>query len=1169
MRINHRLKSFRKRRDHRPASRFRKAECRRLRQLEVLEIRTLLSNAALDDLWQSVDEIPASRGGAESYLRTDEFEAFTINVGDLWSAVAEAPLEFTAAAANPIEIPLPTPDGSLALFNIVESPIMAPELAAKYPEIRTYSGTGIDDPTATLRFDITPAGFHAQVLSPNGAYYVDPYYHLEDSLYASYFAAAALDAPEFHEHGIHVEPPSDEKSQSPADESAEGRPGDESGNEPGGESGSEEGKPGPSPQSRSGTELRTYRTAIAADGEYTAFHGGTVALGQAAIVTAINRVTGIYETELSIRLSLVANNDLLVYTDAGTDPYSNTNPSALLTENQTNVDNVIGNANYDLGHVFTTGGGGLAGLGVVGNNSRKAQGETGLANPTGDSFYVDYVAHEIGHQFGGNHTFNGDSGSCAGGNRNASTAYEPGSGSTIQAYANICGNDNLQSSSDPYFHSVSFDEIISYVDNTIPSVGTRTSTGNNVPTVEAGNAFTIPAATSFTLTAAGSDADSGDTLTYNWEQRDLGPQQDVNAGDNGSSPLFRSFTPTTDPTRTFPRLSDLLANTTVIGETLPTTTRAMNFRATVRDGRGGVNTDDTVVNVVDTGASFVVTSPNTAVNLPGNSLHTVTWNVAGTTANGINAANVNILLSTDGGLTFSTVITSMTANDGSHEIVVPNVQTTSARIKVEAVGNIFFDVSNANFTISAIVPGVVAIESASTTNVSEDGLVDTYELSLNTAPTGNVTVTVTSDPQTVVSADGSNFFNSLNLTFNDTTAQTVTVQAIDDGLIEGLHTGTITHAITATADAGDYPLATSINDVTANIADNELAAFERLEPLGGLTFRSDNNSGSLANGSDQADFSFFAEAGQTISAIADPASNVTLSIELVGVSGTIAGPSAGAAVVMPPQTISSDATYVLRVTGDGASDFTLEAFRNAALETQIGNTADGSELNIDNSFVSLGSGRYGVVGSAEPVVGSLGFTQTNNAGLFVDISGTGTALNLGDDDEVTITTTVGNSVFPSGSVRIGNNGVIIAGTSGNVPFENLALPTTGFGNALVPYWDDISETAGNVFWEERQVGGIDTLIVQWEDRPHFDVDGSNVTFQVQLFATGPVSVRYAYQDVTFGNAGFDGGASATIGYQESTSSAIQFSINSASLSNGDVLDLASPITPDVDEYEVD
>ena len=651
---------------------------------EPLESRWLLAADSIGGLWNPIDQLSRPATDSLSYLRTTEFGAYSLDVEQLRDLLDDAPMEFTSTNDS-IVLTLPDPDGNGTRFEIFQSPIMAPELAAKFPEIQTFAGQGIDNPAATVRFDLTPAGFHAQVLSPDGAWYIDPYFHLDDSVYATYsgksttpdFSPAELtkSAPIDHDSGPNNEQQRDQQSAARDGGLA----------------------------SRSGTQLRTYRTAVAATGEYTAFHGGTVPLAQSAIVTAINRVTGIYETEVSIRLELVANNDLLVYTDAGTDPYTNDVNQTQLGVNQTNIDAEIGQANYDLGHLFTTDSGGLAFLGVVGLNSFKAQGATGLPNPIGDRFYVDFVAHEIGHQFGGNHTFNGDSGNCAGGNRTAATAYEPGSGSTIQAYAGICGDDNLQDQSDPYFHSASFDQFVNYVDNVIPAVGTRTSTGNTVPTVNAGGDFIIPARTPFMLTATGSDGD-GDVLTYNWEQRDLGPQQDVSAGDNGSSPLFRSWLPTTDPTRTFPRLSSLLNNTTVIGETLPTTSRTMNFRATVRDNRAGggaVNTDDMTVTSVDTGTAFAVTSPNTAVTLPAVSSQTVTWNVAGSTGNGINTPNVNILLSIDGGSTYPLTLASAVPNDGSHDVVMPGINTESARIKVEGDGNIFFDISDTNFTIGA------------------------------------------------------------------------------------------------------------------------------------------------------------------------------------------------------------------------------------------------------------------------------------------------------------------------------------------------------------------------------------------------------------------------------------------------------------------------------------
>ncbi len=632
-------------------------------------------------LWEPVGVLASALTDEDTWIRPDKFLLYRLDQAAFAGAIAKAPLEAaTEARDGGIEAPkgdpllemrIPMPDGTLARFSVAESPVMAPELAARYPQIRTYVGQGIDDPTATARLDWTPHGFHAQVLSAKGAAYVDPYLRGDTSLYASYYKRDFGGPP---------------MPFSCLTESGEPRP--------------VRGAVA-SGVLRSGETLRTYRLACAATGEYTQYHGGTVTDGLAAIVTAINRVTGIYEVDFAARLVLVADNDRLVYTSPSGDPYSNSDGYAMLSQNQSTVDSVIGNANYDIGHVFSTGGGGVAYLGVVCATNWKARGVTGRGAPVGDAFYVDYVAHEMGHQFSANHSFNGVNGSCSGGNRNGSTAYEPGSASTIMGYAGICGSDDLQSHSDPYFHAINYDEIRDYITNDSgDNCPVKTSTGNNPPTASAGLDYTIPQGTPFILTSAANDPD-GDTMTYCWEQFDLGPAAPLYAADDGAIPLFRSWDPTTDPSRTFPRLVDLLNNVTRSSEKLPTLSRTMHFRVTVRDNRaggGGVTWDDMQVTVDGGSGPFRVTSPNTDVVWAGT--QTVTWDVAGTDGYPVNATNVNILLSTDSGLTFPYILAANTPNDGSEPVILEVSGTSTARVKVEAAGNIFFDVSNEDFTLT-------------------------------------------------------------------------------------------------------------------------------------------------------------------------------------------------------------------------------------------------------------------------------------------------------------------------------------------------------------------------------------------------------------------------------------------------------------------------------------
>ena len=634
------------------------------------------SVSSSDGLWQNVAEQDIQQKGSREIIPV-VYRTVALDLNLLQQHLRQVPQEAqTKVQKSGFMLDLPLPDGQFGKFRVVESPIMAPELAAKFPEIRTFLAQSVDQPATSARLDITPRGFHGMILSESGRIFIDPYSRNDTANYIVYdarnFVADPSKLAERTGNDYEPNPLGNPSSIIPERYSI-------------------------------GETLRTYRLAMAATGEYTAFHGGTVNGAMAAIVTSMNRVNGIYERDLSVRMQLIANNDLIVYTNASSDPYTNNSGGTMLGQNQTNLTNVIGGANYDIGHVFSTGGGGVATLQSVCSSGSKARGVTGSGSPVGDAFDVDYVAHEIGHQFGGLHTFNGSTGSCSGGNRSSSAAYEPGSGTTIMAYAGICGSETLQPNSDFDFHVKSLEEISAFITTGGGATcGTTQATGNTPPVANAGSDYTIPANTPFELTASANDAEDN-SLTYDWEQYDLGAASPPNT-DNGNRPIFRSFNSTASNVRTLPKLSDILNNTTTIGESLPTTNRNLTFRLTVRDnhaGAGGYGLDTAVLTVNNTAGPFLVTAPNTAIAWTGGANESVTWNVANTTAAPISCANVDILLSKDGGTSFEALV-SNTPNDGDETVVAPNVNAAAARIKVRCANNIFFDISNANFAINGV-----------------------------------------------------------------------------------------------------------------------------------------------------------------------------------------------------------------------------------------------------------------------------------------------------------------------------------------------------------------------------------------------------------------------------------------------------------------------------------
>lgn len=663
-------------------------------------------------------------------------------------------------------IQLPDATGQLKRFSIRETSNFEPALQQKFPEIKSFSAQGIDDKTSVAKISLGTDGFHAVIFSgTQETLYIDPY--TKDNKSYLIYKRSSL-TPEDENFTCLVE---ETVSKTPFSYAT-------------------------SAKTPNDGKLRTYRLALVCSGEYADFHlspsqqnipsTATDQVKKAAVLSAMNtsmtRVNGIFEKDLSVKMVLVANNDQLIFLDKNTDGITDGNPNTMINEVQSKCDNIIGNANYDIGHIFSVGGDGLAGLGVVCRTGQKGRGVTGRSSPVGDAYDIDFVIHEMGHQFGANHTQSNSS--C---NRNNATAVEPGSASTIMGYAGICA-PNVQNQSDDYFHAVSIAEMWNII-STTGNCAVVTNTNNAAPTANAGADYSIPKSTPFKLTGIATDANGLQSLTYNWEQLDnevgFMPPSETNA----VGPMFRSLPSKTVPVRFFPDISTVIAGNGSTGSTwerIPSIAREMNFSFTVRDnnaGGAGLARDDVKITVVDA-TPFTVSSQNTFVSYNTGTNQLVTWNKGTTDGPSINCQTVNIKLSTDGGLTFPIVLKSNTPNDGSELITIPDNATRSARIMVEAADNIFYNINTSNFEIISTVPTFVMVADNGTQAVCNsgnptvnftvnvdfvNGFSETVSLSATGQPSG---ATVSFSPNTI-NADGNVVMTVTNL--NSVSAQEYTI----------------------------------------------------------------------------------------------------------------------------------------------------------------------------------------------------------------------------------------------------------------------------------------------------------------------------------------------------------------------------------------------------------
>ncbi|WP_299114983.1 reprolysin-like metallopeptidase [uncultured Winogradskyella sp.] len=669
-----------------------------------------------DNIWSITNNNNLKKDNITFYKENPKHSTLiSIDIDKLNQKLVNVPQRHLSNKNQGVVLQFPNQLGKPESYLVQEASVMEVELQVQFPEIRSFVGKGIDNPSAILRFSISPQkGFSGMVLSDGKTVFIEPY-TADLKTYIS-FINSNEDGPR---QEFICETEYQPSSYNLTDEEYTALRNADDGT------------------------LRTYRLALACTGEYAQFHGGTTAGALAAMNVTMNRVNGVFERDLGLTMVIVANNQNIIFLNAASDPYTNNNGGAMLGQNQTTLDNPanIGSANYDIGHVFSTGGGGIAQLQSPCRAGFKARGVTGSFIPQGDAFDIDFVAHEMGHQYGGNHTQNNN---CQ---RSPIRSIEPGSGSTIMGYAGICA-PNVQNNSDDYFNGENIKEMWNNISfGFSSSCFAATATNNVAPNADAGANFSIPRSTAFVLKGTATDADTPAGLTYCWEQTDTTPAAMPPQSTNTGGPTFRSLDPSTSPDRYMPPLNIVMAGSlATTWEVVPSVGRTMNFSLTVRDNEangGATDSDGMVVNVQDVTPFTVNTPPSWGANTN----QQVSWVVGQTDVAPINCQTVNILFTTNNGGSFTTLASGV-PNTGTANITVPGVgNTNNAKVLVEAADNIFYAVSNAfsisnsqDFSISSTTGDVTVCNQDTATiefdYVTSNGFSETTTFSVSGVPGG-------------------------------------------------------------------------------------------------------------------------------------------------------------------------------------------------------------------------------------------------------------------------------------------------------------------------------------------------------------------------------------------------------------------------------------------------